>query len=44
MLFSDSDVSIREYADDLEDYWTRSYGSGIGYEISSVLLQVSLHY
>lgn len=39
VVFSPLDISIYEYGSDLADYWTRSYGSQLGYQIGSVVLQ-----
>jgi multiple inositol-polyphosphate phosphatase/2,3-bisphosphoglycerate 3-phosphatase len=38
-IFSPSDISVYVYVSDLEDYWTRSYGTALGYKIGSVVLQ-----
>jgi len=38
-VFSPSDILIYEYGSDLSDYWTKSYGSQLGYQIGSVVLQ-----
>jgi len=38
-LFMEEDILVYEYASDLEEYWEKSYGSGIGYQISAVVLQ-----
>ena len=39
-LFTEDEVLIYEYVQDLDDYYTEGYGSGIGYEIAAALLQV----
>lgn len=38
-LFSKKDILAYEYASDLDNYWVKSYGSGIGYKIGAVVLQ-----
>jgi multiple inositol-polyphosphate phosphatase/2,3-bisphosphoglycerate 3-phosphatase len=38
-LFSPSDISTFEYANDLDNYWIKSYGTSLGSQIGSVVLQ-----
>lgn len=38
-VFSPNDINTYTYVGDLEDYYEKSYGSGIGYQISAVILQ-----
>jgi len=38
-LFAPDDISAYEYRDDLENYYEKSYGSAIAYQISAVILQ-----
>ncbi|EGG21844.1 hypothetical protein DFA_01730 [Cavenderia fasciculata] len=43
-LFDPSDIEAWEYSQDLSNYWRKSYGIPINYQISSLLLQDMVQY